>query len=180
MSGMRLSLLGDRRPRQPETPANRRPPGHRSRQRRTASSNPVISKPSPRLPAQSPAGSSPRAAPEIGATPAIGTVGDIYPNALARTGNGYSKAELIRAAARRGSGRPSRRSSRAGHVAMGARARQPPLDPLLDPQGRQAQRHVSDPKRPRVETPGHGARTVAKFVSLGVVYWVSVSANRMG
>ena len=39
---------------------------------------------------------------EIGATPSIGTVADSYDNALAETGNGYYKAELIRGPARPG------------------------------------------------------------------------------
>jgi transposase InsO family protein len=39
---------------------------------------------------------------EIGATPSSGTVGDSFDNALAETGNGYYKAELIRGPARRG------------------------------------------------------------------------------
>jgi putative transposase len=37
---------------------------------------------------------------EIGAVPLIGTVGDSYDNALAKTVNGYYKAELIRGPAR--------------------------------------------------------------------------------
>ena len=39
---------------------------------------------------------------EIGAVPSIGTVGDIFDNALAETVNGYYKAELIRGPAREG------------------------------------------------------------------------------
>ncbi len=37
---------------------------------------------------------------EIGAVPSIGTVGDSFDNALAETGNGYYKAELIYGPAR--------------------------------------------------------------------------------
>ena len=39
---------------------------------------------------------------EIGATPSIGTVGDSFDNALAKTVNGYYKAELMRGPAHNG------------------------------------------------------------------------------